>query len=366
MSNLVEYVNYYENNNKIFNSPEYNHVFNMNSGFFARWGKKKEDDPTFSVFGPEVLDIEIASGYCNGGCPWCYKGNTPSLDKRYMSFETYTKLFNKIKTDVLTQIAFGITSIDANPDFFKIMEYTRDNKVIPNYTTNGIGVTETIAKKTKELCGAVAVSVYPHTEQEAYKAIDLYHSYGMDQVNIHFMLCKETMGFARKLLNTMKYDSLKKKVHAIVFLQYKDKNPSAHFSQPSYEEFKELVDFGLDNTINIGFDSCSSAMFMKSVSARPNAKELIQSVDNCESSLFSFYIDVNGVGYPCSFLEGVGDWKEGINVLSCENFIDDVWYSPKLEKYRQTLLNSSKNCVCEHKDTCRSCFVYDINGCKGV
>ena len=57
------------------------------------------------------------------------------------------------------QLALGITDIDANPDFWDIMQYTKDHGIVPNYTTNGIGVTEEVAQKTHDLCGAVAVSV---------------------------------------------------------------------------------------------------------------------------------------------------------------------------------------------------------------
>lgn len=38
---------------KIVRSKGYNYEFNKKTGFFARWGKVKEDDPLFSPFGPE-------------------------------------------------------------------------------------------------------------------------------------------------------------------------------------------------------------------------------------------------------------------------------------------------------------------------
>jgi MoaA/NifB/PqqE/SkfB family radical SAM enzyme len=349
---------------KYFRSPTYNFDFDMKTGFFARWGEVKENDPPFCPYGPELLDIEIASGYCDGGCPWCYKGNSIIQDTKYMSFDTYRVLFDKINVAPLTQIAFGITSIGANPDIWKIMEYTRDHDIIPNYTTNGLNMIEEDFQKTKKLCGAVAVSVYPHTAHRAYKTIRRFLDSGMDQVNIHFMLCKETLDFAYEVVNDSLNDPLLKGLHAIVFLQYKDKSHNAKFHQPSFDEFKKLVDYCLEKKIGFGFDSCSSAMFMKSVADNKDTDSLIQSVDNCESSLMSFYINVDGVAYPCSFLEGVNDWKEGINVLHIEDFLKDVWYSTKVKEYRNRLLGSSKNCICKFSGSCRSCFVYDINDCK--
>ena len=54
------------NNGKALFSEDYNFIFKKNDGFFMRWGKTKEDDPQFSPYGPEILDLEISSGKCNG------------------------------------------------------------------------------------------------------------------------------------------------------------------------------------------------------------------------------------------------------------------------------------------------------------
>ena len=40
-------------------SKGYNYKFDKKTGFFARWGKTKEDDPLSSPFGPEIADIEV-------------------------------------------------------------------------------------------------------------------------------------------------------------------------------------------------------------------------------------------------------------------------------------------------------------------
>jgi hypothetical protein len=60
---------------KVVASENYNYIFNRENGFFARWGKTKEDDPEFSPFGPEILDIEI-SEVCNMGCTFCFPSGT--------------------------------------------------------------------------------------------------------------------------------------------------------------------------------------------------------------------------------------------------------------------------------------------------
>ena len=74
----------------------------------------------------------------------------------------------KVKSVTLTektinfcvQIAFGIGSIDANPDMFPIFDYCRANGVVPNVTINGYNLTDEIATRLANTCGAVAVSFY--------------------------------------------------------------------------------------------------------------------------------------------------------------------------------------------------------------
>ena len=163
----------FENKNKkIVKSFAYNYVFDKKTGFFARWGKTEEDDPDYSPYGPELHDIEIsAGGDCLGNCAFCYKSNGGDQPTHNMSFETFKNILDKMPR-VLTQIAFGIMNISTNPDFFKMMEYSREKGVIPNYTTHGLDVTDEYVKRTAELCGAVAVSVY--NKNASYDAIDKF------------------------------------------------------------------------------------------------------------------------------------------------------------------------------------------------
>jgi len=118
---------------RIVKSPEYNYYFNKITGYFARWGATKEDDPAMAV-GPEIADVEIST-VCHGvpreyetdgkrgpsvPCPFCYKANSPC--GKNMSFETFKKLFDKINTGFLCQIAFGADSrAESNPDLWKMM-----------------------------------------------------------------------------------------------------------------------------------------------------------------------------------------------------------------------------------------------------
>jgi hypothetical protein len=64
-------------NTKHVRSDAYNYDFNKKSGFFARWGKTKQDDPQMGL--PEIADIEITTK-CTGPagklCKFCAPAGT--------------------------------------------------------------------------------------------------------------------------------------------------------------------------------------------------------------------------------------------------------------------------------------------------
>lgn len=291
----------------------------------------------------------------------CYKGNGTAIEEtRNMSLETFKKLLVNIDPyKILTQIAFGITDINTNPDFWSILEYTRSKGIIPNYTTNGFDVTEEVAKKTKELCGAVAVSI--HNKPVAYDAIRKFISAGMKQVNIHFVLAQETLFSAYKLVDDVVSDERLKGMNAIVFLGYKHKNLNSKFHYlDDLNDYKELIDYCKEKNVRFGFDSCSAANYLKIIEGTEDEKTSVYA-EPCESGLFSSYFNVNGEFFPCSFMEGKDDWTEGIDAVNCNDFIKEIWNAEKVIQWRNKLKNSS-NCQgcseCKMKANCRSCFAY--------
>ena len=65
-------------NKKILSSTGYNYIYDKRTGFFMRWGKTLEDDPQFSPYGPELVDMELSINGCPNNCPFCYKNNNSS------------------------------------------------------------------------------------------------------------------------------------------------------------------------------------------------------------------------------------------------------------------------------------------------
>lgn len=340
---------------KEISSDDYNYFFNKKTGYFERWGKTEDEDPDMAP-SPEIADIEVTT-ICNGVggklCKHCYKSNTPN--GRNMSFETFVKVFDKISENkVLTQIAFGAdASATANADLFKMMEYSRENGVIPNITVAEI--TPETAKKLANVCGAVAVSRYKEKDA-CYDSIKYLNEAGMNQVNIHVMVSEETYEMCLETLDDRKNDKRLKDVKAVIFLSLKTKGRGIGYTPLSQEKFNQLVNKALKNEIRIGFDSCSSFKFLKSIEKHPKFDHINKYVESCESTLFSIFINYKGEALPCSFSEGCSGWSKGIDVVECEDFVKDVWENEQMKLFRNKLLGTCSG----NKFGCRECPLYKV------
>jgi hypothetical protein len=352
---------------KVVRSPEYNYTFNDQDGFFARWGKTKEDDPVMSPFGCEILDMELSTICFGQGnaqkpapCKFCYKSNT-SIGTN-MSFETAKVILDKMPK-TLCQVAYGIGSLNANPDLWKIMEYTRSIGLVPNITVNGHDIDDEDITKLANLCGAVAVSHYSDADcfgtvkrltEEAKK-----EGTTLRQVNIHQICCLEKYEECRKVVHAMKNDERLSDCNALVLMTLKPigKRNILH-SLNSLEKFQALFKEAVDAGVKIGMDSCSAPQTFRAIESL-GMLNVSPSIESCESAIFSFYCDVNGFAFPCSFSSGIGEWKEGISIVEAQDFVKDVWYHPKIVAWRERLLARSNKCDCQFKSQCRPCPLFD-------
>lgn len=344
-------------------SPDYNYHFNMKSGEFHRWGKTLKDDP---VCGPvEIMDIEVST-VCNGipdigsttatPCSFCYKANTKVGEN--MSFETFKNVFDKLPK-TLTQIAFGIGDLSANKDLVKMFDYCRNNEVnpgvVPNLTINGWGLTdEWVAILAKHL-GGIAVSAYANKDV-CYDAVKKMTDAGIAQTNIHKVISNESLESCYDLIDDAVNDPRLVNLKAIVFLTLKPKGKRNKWNTlKDVNAYRELIEYAFERNIGIGFDSCSAKTFLAAMKDHPRFEQFCQLSESCESTLYSAYIDVKGHLYPCSFTEGEGTWKEGIDVTAVANFDKEVWNHPKVVKFRADNIATTDERIC---GDCRACVTF--------
>jgi radical SAM protein with 4Fe4S-binding SPASM domain len=353
---------------KVISGPAFHSIFDKITGETYTWGENYGDDSQWCPIGPLIADIELSTichGTNAGPCKFCYKSN--NLQGKNMSFETYKQVFSKLPKSV-QQIAFGIGSIDSHPQLFDILQYTRDNGVIPNLTINGYRMTAKLYERLVKVCGAVAVSRY--NKEVCYNAVDALNVWKnkikslegekavtLQQVNIHQVVSVETLDSCWELFEDMRTDSRLTYLNAAVFLLLKPKGKRNNLTPlKDLSKYKELVNYALDSKLSIGFDSCSAGSVIKSIKDRPDYQKIEECIEKCESTAFSIYIDVDGKVFPCSFTPNTSGWENGINILDINDFRKEIWEHPKVISFRSNLSNTvrcEKNCV--------SCPIYSLD-----
>ncbi len=332
-------------------SDTFNFDFSKVTGYQAVWGVTKDQDAVYSPAGPILLDVEIVTGSCPSNCNFCYKSNTRAPGK-CMSLATLKIILDKLPrvNGVLPvcQVAFGITGIKSNPDFLDMLKLTRGYGIIPNFTCTGVDLEDAWLQEATKMIGAVAVSCYPSDKQLCYHTIQRFQQAELSQVNMHLLFHNDNLPFVYEVLD----DVIQGKVspNAVVLLGLKSKGRGSNLTSLDSVRFGKLAEYAMSHDIPLGFDSCSASRFkkwmMQSNLSQEYKARLDTQIEPCESfGMFSAYISVDGIYYPCSFAEGEGEWKDGISVLDCNDFLTDIWFSDKVNRWREKSLANQRKCL---------------------
>nr|DAW84349.1 MAG TPA: putative Fe-S oxidoreductase [Caudoviricetes sp.] len=164
-------------------------------------GVAKELPPSKSEF----YDVGINT-LCNAECPFCYVSasgrgiNYPNICETWKKWmDTFTE--KKVDGGVITitdkpfQIAIGSTGEPTiHPEFCEFLETVYLSGVVPNYTTNGISLSnertrDKLLEYTSGFVGGVAVSFGNKSiRDKAKEAIMSLLKYGNTNVNIHHII----------------------------------------------------------------------------------------------------------------------------------------------------------------------------------
>ena len=124
--------------------------FNEQNGFLMRSnildGNVETDvQPCMRSF-PELLDIGIMGtceackdGICKAAGVDCYQ-NAVHAVRPNMSFAAYCNIVEQCKGKTFQVALGGAGDPNKHEDFEKILKVTRDNHIVPNYTTSGFGL----------------------------------------------------------------------------------------------------------------------------------------------------------------------------------------------------------------------------------
>lgn len=334
---------------KLIRSPGFNLNFRKSDGYTEVWGQTRDDDPEYSPYGPIIADIEIDTG-CSVNCPWCYKSGA-NVPEKHMTLDTFRKVVDALGIQ-LTQIALGITTLCSNPDFFGILRYCRESGISVNLTTSGHGtITDNVLEALYYELGAIAVSVYPHNFDLAFGLARELQERGMKQVNFHLLYYQENLDHVYTVLDRAKDSN----INALVLLAMKQKGGAVTDCTPTTQkQFNAIVDAAMNFDLPLGFDSCGAhkyTTFLDSLSDKylfdkyaATKDKIKMMITPCESMRESIYCNVDAKIFPCSFAEGENNWERGLDILSCDSFLDDIWYHKRTVAWRKRLLANNFHC----------------------
>lgn len=356
-------------NISLYEDPEYHfrEFFDKETGLWIT-GDCEDGTTPFRRSFPSLLDIGIM-GHCpNGKAGICAKAgiqcyqNAPNSTRDNMKLEDFKTIIDQCKGKTFQVALGGAGDPNLHENFKEIVEYCKDNGIVPNYTTSGFNLTDEQVEISKQ-CGAVAVSqysrleirqmpsyqvledgsriptemmqVFSETNPQTNIAIQKFLDAGIT-TNIHYVLGKNTI---KEAIIRLKNNLFPDGINAIVFLLHKpvglgQESNMLHYDNPEVKEFFELID-NEKFPFKIGFDACSVPgiiNFTKNIDSR--------STETCEGSRTSAYIDAQMNMMPCSF----GNQDKSYYVSLYDHTIKEAWESEAFNNFRNHLFKACPNC----------------------
>lgn len=318
-------------------------LFNTDNGFYARSGviadgKDTGVDPFMRDF-PQLIDVGVMGHCVHGKTGLCIKSGVQCYQNGLhtnvpnMSLENFKKIVDECKDKTFQFALGGRGDVDQHENFEDILRYCRENDIVPNFTSSGLGFTDEIVALCKKFCGAVAISWY--RQEHTMRAIQMLLDAGVT-TNIHYVLGNNSIDEA---IRRLKDNDFPNGINAVVFLLHKpvglgQESNVLKADDPRVKEFFETVDTG-EFDFSIGFDSCNAPAI---VNFTHNIN--MDSMDYCEGARYSMYIDAEMNAMPCSFANQDSSWFVNLN----EHTIEEAWNSDAFNRFRYSLGNSCAGC----------------------
>jgi pyruvate-formate lyase-activating enzyme len=243
---------------------------------------------------PETIDVSITDR-CPVGCQYCYQDSKPGRAHAPRELvETILKGFEQAPY----QIAIGGGEPTIHPDFEYILRRAKQLGTVPNYTTAGINMTESIIATTNEVCGGLAMTYH------AFKGLDWFcerYAKLKDQIkvqlNVHLIADKDVAKNLRDLIS--RYDDIGP-LRLVLLAYYPEVGRSTLDSlitkRVYMKDFPEALKLARENHYQIAFSEGLLAYFL----SRPELHVETRFAMRSEGA-FSCYFDPTGAISDSSF-----------------------------------------------------------------
>ena len=328
----------YDPINRFFAQFDQNTGAYIRSGVLDKDGKDTGVDPFMTSF-PELIDVGVMGHCVHGASGLCYKSGVQCYQNGLktkvpnMTLENFKRIVDECSGKTFQFALGGRGDVDQHENFAELLQYCREKKIVPNFTSSGLGFTEEIVQLCKQYCGAVAISWYrqPHT----YRAIQMLLDAGV-KTNIHYVLGDNSIDEA---ISRLKNNGFPAGINAIIFLLHKPVGLGTEANMLRYDDPRVKEFFDLVNTqkfqFKIGFDSCTiPAILNFTTNIDPD------SIDTCEGGRWSMYITSDMKALPCSFDNQDMRWAYDIS----NDTVLSAWQSEQFEDFRNHFRKSCPGC----------------------
>ena len=316
--------------------------FDTETGAYVRTGILDENgrdtgvDPFMGSF-PHLIDVGVMghcihgkTGLCAKAGIGCYQSGL-LVEQPNMTVENFRCIAEQCKGRCNQLALGGRGDPDQHEHFEDLLRISRENNLVPNFTTSGYGLTPELAALCKKYCGAVAVSWY--RSEYTLNAIQMLLDAGV-KTNIHYVLGNNSIDEA---IERLQNNDFPKGINAVIFLLHKPAGQGTKANvlssdDPRVAEFFEQID--ARHPFKVGMDSCNvpgAINFCRNI--------LPESLDTCEGGRFSCYIGADMVMVPCSF-----DQEKKYQIELDGITIEEAWNSEPFEQFRNKMRGACPEC----------------------
>lgn len=314
----------------------------IRSGVLDDEGKDTGVNPFMASF-PHLIDVGIMGHCTHGKTGRCLKAGVEcyqdglNVERPNMTIDDFAWIVKQCRGKCNQFALGGRGDPDQHENIEEILRISRENDIVPNFTTSGFGMTNEIAQICRLYCGAVAVSWYRN--DYTYSAIKMLLKAGV-RTNIHYVIGKNSID---EVIYRLKNDDFPIGINAVIFLLHKPvglgrEDNVLKIEDNRFGEFFEQIDRA--HPYKVGMDSCSvpgALHFCRTI--------MPESLDTCEGGRFSCYIDSDMNMLPCSF-----DQSNCYGVSLKKITISKAWNSEKFYLFREHLRRACPQC--EKREMC--------------
>ena len=145
---------------------------------------------------PHLIDVGVMGHCIHGKTGLCVKAGIEcyqrglTVQQDNMTVDNFRWIAEQCKGKCNQLALGGRGDPDQHEHFEELLRISRENNLVPNFTTSGYGMTPEIASLCKRYCGAVAVSWY--RSEYTLNAIQMLQDVGV-KTNIHYVLGRNSI-----------------------------------------------------------------------------------------------------------------------------------------------------------------------------